>query len=124
VHGYQTTIFKRRLIMRSYGKVFCLAVIFLVLGVFSSSQVFAEVTARADTGKVVSQSTAKININKATAEQLMEIKGIGASYAKKIVEYREKNGPFKKIEDITLVSGIGDKKFEAIKDLITVESAK
>lgn len=62
----------------------------------------------------------KVNINKATIEELMQIKGIGQKYAKRIVEFREKNGPFKNVEDIINVKGIGPKKFELIKDMITV----
>jgi len=90
----------------------------------SASLSFAQGTAKGEAAKAAVQSVAKININKATVEQLTELKGIGESYAKKIVEYRDKNGPFKKIEDIKEVKGIGDKLFEKIKDQITVEPAK
>ncbi|HYV18447.1 MAG TPA: helix-hairpin-helix domain-containing protein [Verrucomicrobiae bacterium] len=64
----------------------------------------------------------KININAATADQLTALPGIGPSYAQRIVEYREKNGPFKKVEDLLNVTGIGEKTFEKIKDRITVGS--
>lgn len=63
----------------------------------------------------------KININTATAAELQTISGIGASLADRIVTYREKNGPFKTTEDLTQVKGIGQKKYETIKDQITVE---
>lgn len=49
-----------------------------------------------------------------------ELEGIGPSLAQRIVSYRDANGPFTDIEQIKNVSGIGDKKFEAIKDDITV----
>ena len=62
-----------------------------------------------------------ININKATQEELQTLPGIGASIATKIVEYREQNGKFKYIEDLKNVSGIGENKFENIKNLITVK---
>ena len=65
----------------------------------------------------------KINTNKATVPDLVKIKGIGQKYAERIVAYRDKNGPFKTIEDITNVKGIGPMKFEAIKDFITVQQA-
>ena len=67
-----------------------------------------------------SQALSKININTATAEELMELDGVGESTAQKIIAYRSDNGSFTSIEDIKNVSGIGDKKFEAIKDAITV----
>lgn len=63
----------------------------------------------------------KININKATQTELETIPGIGPSTALKILEYREKNGKFSKIEDIKNVSGIGDAKYEQMKDYITVK---
>jgi competence protein ComEA len=62
----------------------------------------------------------KVNINTATAEQLTQLKGIGPSHAAKIIEFREKNGPFKTPEDLTQVSGIGPKTVENNKDLILV----
>lgn len=59
-----------------------------------------------------------VNINSATLEQLKTLNGIGDSKAKNIIEYREKNGGFKSIEDIKNVTGIGEKMFEKIKDKI------
>lgn len=62
-----------------------------------------------------------ININKASEEELEELSGIGEKIAKRIVEYRKKNGKFIKIEEIKKIKGIGEKKFNNIKNLITVE---
>ena len=61
-----------------------------------------------------------ININTATKNELENLRGIGPSLAIKIVEYRNKNGKFKKIEDIKNVSGIGSNKYEKIKDYIKI----
>jgi len=61
-----------------------------------------------------------VNINTADVAGLSSLSGIGEATAKKIIADREKNGPFKTTKDITRVSGIGDKKYEAIKDSITV----
>ena len=66
-----------------------------------------------------SGSSGKININSCSKEELMSLPGIGEVTATRILEYR-KSYKFKSIEDIMNVSGIGEKKFEAIKDLITV----
>ena len=67
-----------------------------------------------------SDDNKKVNINTASQEELDTLQGIGPSTATKIIEYREKNGKFKTIEDIKNVTGIGDSKFEAIKENISV----
>ena len=66
-------------------------------------------------------STGKININKASQTELETIPGIGPSTALKIINYRKENGKFSKIEDIKNVSGIGDGKYEQIKEYISVK---
>ena len=62
-----------------------------------------------------------VNINTATQTEFEELPGIGPSIASRIVEYREQNGKFKTIEDIKNVTGIGDNKFENIKEYIKVK---
>jgi competence protein ComEA len=61
-----------------------------------------------------------INLNSASSHQLESLPGIGPVLAKTILEYREKNGLFRDTEDIKNVSGIGDKRYESIKEYITV----
>lgn len=68
-----------------------------------------------------SNSNGKVNINKASATELTAVPGIGASTAQKIVTYRDENGKFKAIEDIKNVSGIGDSKYNSMKDFICVK---
>ena len=65
-------------------------------------------------------STEKVNINTAGVDELVALPGIGKAYAERIVEYRQKNGPFKRVEDILNVRGIGEKTFERIKDRLTL----
>ena len=65
-----------------------------------------------------------VNLNTATAAQLESLPGIGARTAALIVEYRQKNGGFKKIEDLMNVRGVGEKSFLRLKPLITVTPPK
>ncbi len=62
----------------------------------------------------------KINLNTATVEQLQALPGVGPATAKSIVEYRNKVGKFNKIEEVLNVKGIGEKKFQRIKDRLTL----
>jgi competence protein ComEA len=70
--------------------------------------------------QVKSSTLEKVNLNTATTEQLQTIPGIGPTMAKRVVEYRAKVGKFGKIEDIINVKGIGEKKFQKMKDRLTV----
>ena len=67
------------------------------------------------------KDSSKININTATLEELDKLPGVGEATANKIISHREENGQFKNIEDIKNVNGIGDKKFENMKELICVK---
>jgi competence protein ComEA len=70
--------------------------------------------------KATAPTAAKVNINTATAEQLQTLPGIGPALAKTIIEHRTKSGKFNKIEEILNVKGMGEKKFEKIRDRLTV----
>lgn len=63
---------------------------------------------------------AKVNINTADEAALMAVKGIGKAKAKAIIEYREKNGPFKSLEELTKIRGIKAKSLSKLKDQLTV----
>lgn len=63
----------------------------------------------------------KVNINTATESQIALLPGLGPKLATEVINYRANNGNFKTVEEIKKVSGVGDKKFEKIKDLITLE---
>jgi len=67
-----------------------------------------------------SATTGIVNINTASAADLEGLPGIGAKTAARIVEYRQKNGPFKKIEELMNVRGVGEKNFLKLKPQITV----
>jgi competence protein ComEA len=72
----------------------------------------------------VTTAAAPVNLNTATAEQLATIPGVGPKMAERIIEYRQKNGGFKKVEDLMNVSGVGEKSFLKMKPLITVTAPK
>ena len=76
---------------------------------------------KADRNNVsIMKNNSKININTANISELKQITGIGESTANKIIDYRENVGKFKKIEDIKEVKGIGDAKYESLKNKITI----
>jgi len=79
---------------------------------------------RATPTKAVATAAAPVNLNTATAEQLATIPGVGAKTAERIIAYRQKNGGFKKVEDLMNVSGVGEKSFLKMKPLITVAAVK
>jgi competence protein ComEA len=92
-------------------KVACVLV-FCVGLMLSSVSVMAQKSAPA--------ATEKINLNSATVEQLQSLPGIGPAIAKGIIEHRTKAGKFNRIEEIMNVKGIGEKKFQKIKDRLTI----
>jgi competence protein ComEA len=65
-----------------------------------------------------------VNLNTATVSQLATLPGIGETAAQRIVEYRDKNGGFKKVEELMNVKGIGEKSFLKLKPLVTLGDAK
>ena len=92
----------------------------LGLGVVASS---AQDPARRSTTASASAS-APVNLNTASVAQLETLPGVGKATAERILEYRQKNGPFKRIEDLMNVRGVGEKSFLKLKPLITVAAAK
>ena len=69
-------------------------------------------------------AAAQVNLNTATAAELAKLPGIGPAVAARIVEYRQKNGGFKKAEELMNVRGIGEKMFLKLKPLVTVTPPK
>jgi comEA protein len=72
----------------------------------------------------VAAPASPVNINTALAGELEHLPGIGPAMAARIVEYRQKNGPFKKIEELMNVRGIGEKAFLTLKPQITISATK
>jgi competence protein ComEA len=72
----------------------------------------------------VEKAAPAVNLNTASATDLESLPGIGAKTAERILEYRQKNGPFKKIEDLMNVKGIGEKSFLKLKARLTIGAPK
>ena len=70
--------------------------------------------------KAAKSQAMAIDINKATVNDLQRLPGIGPSLAKQIVAYRDKNGPFRRVEDLMVIKGIGFKKWKEIRPFVRV----
>jgi comEA protein len=112
-----------------------IVVVALAVGLLGGGMVFAQSMPKAgsvpgkgempvEQGKAgmgaVPGKAALININTADEAQLTSLKGIGPTKAKAITQYRQEHGPFKTVDDLKHVSGIGDKTLAALKPFITV----
>jgi competence protein ComEA len=74
--------------------------------------------------KAATTVSSPVNLNTATAAELQALPGVGANTAKLIIEHRQKNGGFKKIEELMNIKGIGEKSFLKIKPMVTVGAEK
>jgi competence protein ComEA len=99
-------------------------ILMAVVAAMALSTSVAHAQARPSAPKQAATAAAPVNLNTATADQLATIPGVGVKTAERIIEYRQKNGGFKKIEDLMNVRGVGEKSFLKMKPLITVGAAK
>ena len=98
--------------MKKYGSV--LFLILLVTALFTAGNF---------RGASLAAGIGQVDINRDNAAELQKLPGIGPAMAQRIIEYREANGPFERIEDLMEVKGIGEKRFLTLRDLVTVGSA-
>ena len=97
-----------------------IALVVITLLSLGAAAAFAQESGKAQTPS----GTPMVNLNSATVPQLEALPGIGRSTAEKIVEYRQKSGGFKKVEDLMNVQGIGEKSFLKLKPLVTVATPR
>ncbi len=106
-------------------RLFGNAVLTLALGLQTSACIKRArqvVTHRsANESQTTTPTQTRININTASANELETLPGVGTSLAERILEHREKFGPFRRAEHLIIVRGISDRRFRALRDLITVE---
>jgi competence protein ComEA len=92
----------------------------LALAVVVAAHPLAQADASGKPSARTPKPTVMVNINTATAAELEQLPGIGAKTAARIIDYRQKKGPFKKIEELMNVQGIGEKSFLKLRSQITV----
>jgi competence protein ComEA len=97
-----------------YRALFATLVLCLMLGLAAAPAAQTKPTPKP------SEAPAIVNLNTATSSQIATLPGIGEKSAQRIIEYREKNGGFKKVEELMNVKGIGEKSFLKLKPLVTV----
>jgi competence protein ComEA len=100
-----------------------LMMVLVILGLGVAAQAGQDAPRRT-TPAAKASASGPLNLNTATVAQLEALPGIGKSTAERILEYRNKSGGFKKVEDLMNVRGIGEKSFLKLKPLITVSSSK
>jgi competence protein ComEA len=111
-------------LVRGFASFLSTALVFVGIAVSASAMAAPGGQSPAGAAGKDKPPVAVVNINTATSTELQTLPGVGAATATRILEYRQKNGGFKKIEDIMNVRGIGEKSFLKLKPLITITPPK
>ncbi len=100
------------------------AVVYALLALMAVAPATAMAQDKAAKSKPAPAVSTPVNLNTATAADLEALPGVGAATARLIIEHREKNGGFKKIEELMNIKGIGEKSFLKLKPMVTVTPQK
>ena len=92
----------------------------VALAAFFMSQAHAQTTKAKTVDQAAAKPAVQVNLNTATVADLQDLPGVGAKVAARIIEYRQKQGPFKRIEELMNVQGIGEKSFLKLRPQLTV----
>jgi competence protein ComEA len=103
---------------------FVVSLVLVILTVSSSALAMEQEKAASSKSPQAQAVTTPLNLNTATAAQLEKLPGVGARTAQLIVEHRQKNGGFKKVEELMNIKGIGEKSFLKLKPMVTVAPDK
>ena len=106
-----------------FRTVLSIAAVVFLLGALPSAAAVGQTRTREQSASKPPLTTT-VNINTASASDFEALPGIGAKTATRIIDYRQKNGPFKKVEELMNVRGIGEKNFLKLKPQLTVATAK
>lgn len=107
--------------MRALNRI---AVLLITLSLFAVANAAPQNSTRGagDDARAEAASAERVNINTAGAEELASLPGIGPALAKRIIEYRTQHGPFKRVDDLVAVKGLGPKMLDKIKLRLSVET--
>ena len=101
----------------------CALMLVLATCVAGSPAVWAQTARGGSSAKARATAANPVNLNSASISQLQTLPGVGASTAQRILDYRQKNGGFKKIEELMNVKGVGEKSFLKLKPMVVVGGA-